>query len=109
MDGLGVKPSPSSADGIIMNLSNRPGKTEALAPDAVPGPVTSEAPRRNPLLVLWYRRWIVVTCPLIGLIAAFIYLRSATPIYESNAKVRIETNTTRIISSDTGGITTGGS
>ena len=48
--------------------------------------------RRNPLLVLWNRRWLVVGSLALAMLGAIVYLAAATPIYESSASV-LETTT----------------
>jgi capsular polysaccharide biosynthesis protein len=64
----------------------------------------ADAHRRNPLLVLWNRRWIIVSCLLIALAAGIIRLKLAIQVYESTAQVTIEQNTPRIISNDPSGM-----
>jgi capsular exopolysaccharide synthesis family protein len=68
------------------------------------------SPRRNPMIVAWERRWIILTCLLLALASAIVYLVLATPIYQSRAQILVEQNTPRVIASDpTGGMVMAGS
>ncbi len=60
--------------------------------------------RRNPLLIIWSRRWIVLGCIIVCVAAAVAYLINATPIYESKARLYVTANSPRIMSSDQSGI-----
>src|SRR5688572_14375104 len=62
-----------------------------------------ESPRRNPLLVVWQRRWIVVSTLVLGLGCAIVYLARATPIYESRARVMVQPTGPRIMPNDPAG------
>ena len=52
-------------------------------------PASADVPRRNPLLVVWRGRWIVLSAIVIGMAAAIVYLVRAVPIYESRARVMV--------------------
>lgn len=59
-----------------------------------------ETHHRNPMTVLWRRRWIIVLCLILAVGGAVAYLQTATPIYESSAKVYIRQDAARVISVD---------
>ena len=40
--------------------------------------------------MFWRRKWIILTCVLLGLLGGFLYFYSATPFYKSSANVLIE-------------------
>jgi capsular exopolysaccharide synthesis family protein len=102
----------------MMSTFNRNGTTALSTPGskldmtgngaepALAGGPQNVAARRNPLLVLWQRRWLVVICLAVALMGAIAYLVVATPIYESRAQVLVEQNTPRIIASDPTGAST---
>lgn len=68
--------------------------------DVPPAFGATEAAHRNPVTVLWRRRWIIVTCLILSVVGAVIYLKVATPIYQSNAKIYIRQDAARVISVD---------
>ncbi len=80
-----------------------PGAAPAPAPGAAPFAPAQEPPRRNPLLVIWQRRWIVLTTILLGLTFAIVYLVRATPIYESRARLTVQPTGPRIMPNDPAG------
>lgn len=71
-----------------------------MQPDPSGSAPADTTPRRNPLLVLWHRKWIVATCLVLALGGAIAYLLLATPIYESHAQVMVEQNSPRLIAND---------
>ncbi len=87
----------------MMSAFNRNPMTD-LQPADLGSPGSSEAPRRNPMLVVWQRRWIIVICLVLALGAAIVYLSVATPIYQGTAQVIVEQNTPRIIANDPSGM-----
>ena len=70
------------------------------APVATSATTAADPPRRNPLLVVWQQRWIVLTTLVLGLGAAIAYLMRATPVYESRARVMVQPTGPRIMPSD---------
>lgn len=68
--------------------------SSALTPSSV------EEPRKNPLHMIWRRRWIVLTCLLLSLAGAVIYLMRATPIYNSVARIYVQQTGPRIMGND---------
>src|SRR4051812_35892172 len=86
-------------------ITSAGGKLDAPSPGAGdPSPQGADAtPRRNPLLVLWQRRWLVVGSLGLAMVGAIVYLTVATPIYESSASVLVEQNIPRIIANDPSG------
>src|SRR4051812_37754795 len=78
-------------------------QSDALAPVMMP---VDSTPRRSPLLVMWQRRWIIVSCVLVALVAAIVYLIVATPLYQGVAQVYVEQNSPRIIANDPTGVAT---
>jgi succinoglycan biosynthesis transport protein ExoP len=69
------------------------------------GPTSSEGPSRAVLVVLWRRRWVLLTTVMLTLAVAAGYLAVATPIYTSSSSVYIEQNGTKILT-DTQGLMT---
>jgi capsular exopolysaccharide synthesis family protein len=80
-----------------MSALNRNTKSDPPAPDTTAAP---EAPRRNPLLVIWQRRWMVVACLILSMCAGVLYLYTATPLYKGVARVIVEQNTPRLAPND---------
>ena len=74
----------------------------AHAPPPLPSPPPAfdSAPRRNPLMMIWSRRWYVVVALIIGLAAAIAYLWQATPIYHGVARIYVQQNGPRIMTND---------
>lgn len=73
------------------------------ATDSAPAAQASQPPvdaRRNPLLVVWHRRWIVLCAIVLSVAAAILYLAQATPIYESRARLYVTQNGPRIMAND---------
>ncbi|MGH7178115.1 MAG: GumC family protein [Tepidisphaeraceae bacterium] len=82
---------------------SRNTKSEFPAPDLSGGGemvVTSEPPRRNPLAVVWQRRWIVAGTIALSLILATIHLFRATRVYQATSKLTVERTGPRIITND---------
>jgi capsular exopolysaccharide synthesis family protein len=77
-----------------------PAAPGAPAGHSAPAPAPVDVPRRNPLLVVWRGRWIVLTTLVIGLAAAIVYLVRAVPIYESRARVMVQPIGPRIMPND---------
>jgi capsular exopolysaccharide synthesis family protein len=80
-------------------------------PDVPSEPVAPpEPPRRNPLLIAWQRRWIIVSCILLALAVGVLYLYTATPLYMGIAKVHVQQNVPRLVPNDpsSGGVMAGG-
>jgi capsular exopolysaccharide synthesis family protein len=90
-----------------MSVFNRNPKSDVAVADV---PVPVEPPRRNPLLVVWQRRWIIVTCLTIAMAVGFLYLYTATKLYQGVAKVYVEQNIPRLVPNDptSGGVMAGG-
>jgi len=93
-------------------MESRPAEsTNGSGPHEVPqgyGPVVAEEVFQGPglLQVIWLGRWIVLGVTLLALMAGFVYLSKATPIYESTSRVYVEKEGPMIISRDEGGVMT---
>lgn len=68
--------------------------TKLEIPDAS---TSADGPSRAVLVVLWRRRWVMLTSVMLALAVAAGYLAVATPIYTSNSSVYIEQNGTKIL------------
>jgi polysaccharide biosynthesis transport protein len=88
-----------------MSVANRKTDVQAAEMQAPPEP-----PRRNPLLIVWQRRWIIVASVLAALAAGVLYIYTATPLYMGVAKVHVEQNFPRLVPNDpsSGGVMAGG-
>ena len=62
-----------------------------------PVPVQREMPQRGLLQVFWDRRWIVALVTALALAGGFLYLREATPLYTSTARIYVEQTGPKII------------
>lgn len=60
----------------------------------------AERTHRNPMLVLWRRRWIIVICLVLSLIGATFYLKYKQPVFEASAQIYIRQDAGRVISVD---------
>jgi capsular exopolysaccharide synthesis family protein len=59
----------------------------------------ADAPPQQGLLeILWRRRWVVTLTTLACLVAAFVYVMKATPIYRSSARLYVEQTGPKILS-----------
>jgi capsular exopolysaccharide synthesis family protein len=72
-------------------------QAEQPAEQQQPVPVQREMPQRGLLQVFWDRRWIVALATALGLAGGFLYLREATPLYTSTARVYVEQAGPKII------------
>ncbi len=73
--------------GRSMNELN-PYQPQSMQPySAPPAPLRQPAEGSGPLQLMWRRRWIVVACLLLCIGGAIAYLRVATPLYTSYAKL----------------------
>lgn len=52
---------------------------------------------QSALLVIWRRRWIILVTTLLFLVAAFLYLLKAIPIYTSTSRLYVEQSGPRIM------------
>jgi len=68
-------------------------------PDAAPN---SQGPSRAVLVVLWRRRWVLLTTVMAALALAAGYLAVATPVYTSSSSVYIEQSGTKILTDGQG-------
>src|SRR5437667_106390 len=69
---------------------------------AAPSAADPASHQEGLLQVVWRRRWIVTGAVVLSLIAAWVYLLRATPIYSSQSQIFIEQSGPRVLS-DTGG------
>ena len=81
--------------------ANAVGRLERLAPHLradlhSAGPATGLTAADSLLTVAWRSRWIVLTCIVVTLVAGAVYIKTATPIYESAAKVYLDYAALRI-------------
>lgn len=51
----------------------------------VPGPMTESL-----VVLVWRNRWLMLICIVVSLVAAVVYVRSATPIYISTARLYLD-------------------
>src|SRR5262245_26444506 len=88
------------------NINAGKAATVSQAAESPPAPAMPSSPpgvdhsRRNPLLVLWQRRWVLVTCLLLALACAVVWLWTRVPLYMGSAQVLVEQNAPRIIPND---------
>src|SRR5262249_25503226 len=86
-----------------------PSTDSASAPPPQPAAPGIDHSRRNPLLVLWQRRWILVVCMLLALACAIVWLWTRVPLYMGSAQVLVEQNLPRIVpNAPTSGAMSGG-
>ncbi len=83
--------------GAVRRLDGRPGRLPAgVPPAAVPG---ANATTEGLLPVLWRSRWLLAICIIVALSAGAVYIQTATPIYQSTAKLYLDHAAIRITSS----------
>lgn len=70
--------------------------------DVYAQPTEIDRPRPNLLAVLWRRRWIVVACVLVGLIASIIYYSRSTPVYAASSVIYVQGNALAIVNDPMG-------
>ena len=63
----------------------------------------AERPQPNVFAVIWRRRWIVIACVILGLIAGATYYAKATPVYSSASVVYVQDNALKIMNDPMGG------
>jgi capsular exopolysaccharide synthesis family protein len=68
-------------------------------------PVESSVPshethRRNPLQVIWLRRWIVVVAMLLSMGIGVVQFQRATPMYQSKARLYVTQNGPKLVGTD---------
>ena len=66
-------------------MVGRPVGPVAGAPGMLPG-------SDDLLRALWRGRWLVLLCVVLAMAAGFIYIRTATPIYQSTSKLYVQQN-----------------
>ena len=59
----------------------------------------------NLVQIAWQRKWTILLCLLVGLVAGVIYVARATPIYRSTAMVYLDQNQPQLIAGQMGGFT----
>src|SRR4051812_19435928 len=67
-----------------------------------PTPPSTETHRRNPLQVIWLRRWIVVVVMILAMGVGVVQFQRATPMYRSTARVYVTQNGPKIVGTDMG-------
>jgi capsular exopolysaccharide synthesis family protein len=83
----------------------------APAPAPVPVPAREayddedDAGLGNLLQIAWQRKWTLLLCLLLSLVAGVIYVARATPIYQSTAMVYLDQNQPQLIAGQFGGFT----
>ena len=97
-----------------MNDTTRPTLSEpvrTLPPGAVPsyppppelggafGSAVEEM-RRNPLRMLWRRRWIPLACMLLGIAVGYAYYLVTPPVYEGRARILVSQSGPKLIQQD---------
>src|SRR5436309_3829348 len=71
---------------------------ELPAPNASSAPLESH--RRNPLQVIWLRRWIVIVVMILAMAAGAIQYYRATPMYQSRARVYVAQSGPKLVGAD---------
>lgn len=87
---------------------NVPGRNAAHLPEAGSDPgdrgghplATAHAPGVGLTEILWRRRLILLSCLLLSVAGAFVYLRLARPVYISSSRVYVQQSGPKIMSSD---------
>src|SRR5438105_2882386 len=60
-----------------------------------------ESHRRNPLQVIWLRRWIVIVVMILAMAVGAIQYYRATPMYQSRARVYVTQKLPKLMGADT--------
>ncbi|NQV31353.1 MAG: hypothetical protein HQ515_01610, partial [Phycisphaeraceae bacterium] len=76
---------------MIPNRNNELGPMEPANPGQGPGMMPESL-----FQVMWRHSWIIIGCAFLALVAGFIYLAKATPIYTSTASIYVEQSGTKI-------------
>src|SRR4051812_9548389 len=56
--------------------------------------------RRNPIRTLWRRRWIVITCMILGMIAGFVMYTLKPPVYEGRSRILVSQSGPKMLQQD---------
>src|SRR6185437_9048104 len=70
--------------------------------DPQPAPSQANGTQGSLMLVLWRRRWIVLTFTVSALAVAVAYLQRATPIYTSSSRIYVEQTGPQILADNLG-------
>jgi len=65
-----------------------------------------EGQRRNPLQVIWLRRWIVVITLILAMGVGAIQYYRTTPMYQSKARVYVAQNAPKLMAADAASVMT---
>jgi capsular exopolysaccharide synthesis family protein len=77
------------------------GRTNQIEPHSSdPHSSGGEQHRRNPLQVIWLRRWIVIVTMLIALALGAVNFYRATPLYRSTARVYVTQSGPKLVGAD---------
>jgi len=88
-------------------MLNQSNANSAMVDPAAYPPMAGEGARPESLFdIAWRGRWIILTTAVLGLTAGFVYLRQATPLYTSEARIYVEQSGPKIISSMEEGVMT---
>src|SRR4051794_18575087 len=80
---------------------DNPGAHRHGGAHSAPGmPGVDQQPRRNVMLALWTRRWIVVATMAAALIVAGVHLYRAPRIYQASARVTVERAGPHMVNND---------
>lgn len=81
--------------------SSLPGQSEAM-------PLTRASPNLSEDLLdgLWRRRWTILLTMLGAMVAGFVYLQRATPLYTSTSRIYVEQAGPRALERDASGLVT---
>lgn len=71
--------------------------TKNKNPNLTP-PLGKELSQEEFLMIALHPRWVILLCTLLFLIAGFLYLSTATPIFTSSARLYAEQSGPKIIS-----------
>lgn len=63
----------------------------------------AERPQPNIFSILWRRRWIVLGCVLLSLVAGVVYYARATSVYASSSLVYVQDNALKMVNDPMGG------
>src|SRR5437762_1073031 len=86
-------------------LANRVEEDGLLVPAAARAPLalnsgaggSGDRPSTSILTIIWRRRWVFLSCVIVSLAAAVIYLAKSTPIYSASSQIYIQQSAPKLI------------
>lgn len=64
--------------------------------------------RKNPLRALWRRRWVVLTCMIIGAIVGYAIFVTSEPVYQGTARILVSQSAPKLVQQDFQGMLAAG-